>query len=106
MKGGYPELACFLSQQAAEKAVKALCQERKVEAWGHMITRLLHTLSDEVVAEPQVLSAAKALDRHYIPARYPNGFETGTPADYYTTEDAEDAITDAQQIIEFCKQYL
>jgi len=55
---------------------------------------------------PQIPAAAKALDRHYILARYPNGFETGTPADYYTSEDAEGAIADAQQIIEFCKQYL
>ncbi|MFQ6132649.1 MAG: HEPN domain-containing protein [Armatimonadota bacterium] len=53
-----------------------------------------------------MLSAAKALDRHYIPARYPNGFEAGTPADYYTADDAEDAIGHAQQVIEFCQQHL
>ena len=106
LEGGYPELACFLSQQAAQKAVKALCQAKKVEARGHMITRLLEAVSVEVTAAPEVLSAAKALDRHYIPARYPNSFETGTPADYYTLEDAQDAIGDAQRVIEFCKQHL
>jgi len=106
LEGGYPELACFLSQQAAEKAVKALCQAKKVGAWGQMITRLLQAVSVEVTATPEVLSAAKALDRHYIPARYPNSFETGTPADYYTLEDAQDAIGDAQRVIEFCKQHL
>jgi len=106
LEGGYPELACFLSQQAAQKAVKALCQAKKVEARGHMITRLLEAVSVEVTAAPEVLSAAKALDRHYIPARYPNSFETGTPADYYTSEDAQDAIGHAQRIIEFCQQHL
>jgi len=44
------------------------------------------------------------LDKHYIPTRYPNGFDTGAPKEYYTDEDAEKAIRDAQQIYEFCRQ--
>ena len=43
------------------------------------------------------------LDRFYIPTRYPNGFDTGSPKDYYTKKDAESACESARKIIEFCK---
>lgn len=48
------------------------------------------------------MKSAKNLDRHYIPSRYPDSFGSGTPADYYTAEDAERAIRDAKEILEFC----
>ena len=44
------------------------------------------------------------LDKHYIPTRYPNGFDAGAPKEYYTDEDVETAIRDAQQIYDFCRQ--
>ncbi|HUP65832.1 MAG TPA: HEPN domain-containing protein [Thermoanaerobaculia bacterium] len=46
--------------------------------------------------------AVPPLDKHYIPTRYPNGFERGAPTDYYTKAEAEAAIHDAGTIIEFC----
>jgi len=33
--------ACFLAQQAAEKAVKALCYAAGCDPWGHSIQQLL-----------------------------------------------------------------
>ena len=42
------------------------------------------------------------LDKHYIPTRYPNSFEAGAPTDYYTVEEAENAIRCAREIVEFC----
>ena len=40
-----------------------------------------------------MLDSARALDKHYIPTRYPNGFaQGGAPTDYYTKRDAEDSI--------------
>ena len=51
----------------------------------------------------RLLEAAKTLDKHYIPTRYPNGFDSGMPGDYYTKTDAQEAIENAQQIIEFCE---
>jgi len=44
-----------------------------------------------------------ALDKHYIPTRYPNGFDSGAPGDYYTKADAQQAIENAKQIVEFCE---
>ena len=40
------EWACFTSQQAAEKAVKALLMNRGITAWGHAITPMLSRLED------------------------------------------------------------
>ncbi|MCH7934957.1 MAG: HEPN domain-containing protein [Gemmatimonadetes bacterium] len=48
------------------------------------------------------MDTGKRLDKHYIPTRYPNGFDVGAPTDYYTEAEAEAAIADADRIIEFC----
>jgi len=52
------------------------------------------------------LEGAKILDKYYIPARYPNGFVTGAPTDYFTEKEAGEAIVYADQIIGFCKDLL
>ena len=41
----------------------------------------------------------RELDRHYIPSRYPNSFESGYPAMYYDAEVAGRAIKAAEVII-------
>ncbi len=96
------EWACFIAHQAAEKAVKALCEKNKVECWGHSISVILRNLFNDLPSE--IYNMAKILDRHYIPTRYPNGFEIGSPKDYYTEKDAKEAIQYAQKIIDFCER--
>jgi len=72
------------------------------EGWGHSVTRLLKDLS-EMMDVPQVLiKSGMRLDKHYIPARYPNGFNSGAPREYYTDEDAKKSVEDAQHIYDFC----
>ena len=47
-------------------------------------------------AEKELLQKAVYLDKLYqIPARYPNGFESGASADFYTDKDAVEAIGNA-----------
>lgn len=103
LKWGYYEWACFTSQQAAEKAVKGLFQYLHAEAWGHSISRLLKELPQDRRPDNEIIEKAISLDRFYIPTRYPNGFDIGTPKDYFTRKDAEDACKAAKQIIQFCK---
>ena len=98
------EWSCFLSQQAAEKAVKAVCEKKKIECWGHSISIILKKLFNNVPKD--IIDYAKILDRYYIPTRYPNGFETGSPKDYYTEKDAREAIEYAQKIIDFCEEHI
>jgi HEPN domain-containing protein len=99
---GHFEWAVFAAQQAAEKACKALHMSLGGEAWGHDLTALLGALPAGHRPPVDLVDRAKALDKHYIPARYPNGFSEGTPRDHYTEREAKQAIKDAEAILEFC----
>jgi predicted nucleotidyltransferase len=46
------------------------------------------------------------LDKHYLPARDPSGFEAGTPRAHYTRRDAGPAIHDAEALVELCQRAL
>ena len=100
------EWSCFAAQQGAEKAVKAVYQRLGAAAWGHSVTMLLTNLPQTYRPPETLVERAKALDKHYIPTRYPNGFERGAPMDYYTRLEADRSIQDAQTIIHFCEDTL
>lgn len=100
---GDHEWACFAAQQAAEKALKAVIQARGGEAWGHSVTVLVGALSERIDVPEGLADVGRRLDKHYIPTRYPNGFDAGAPTDYYTAPEAEAAIEDADRILEFCR---
>ncbi len=101
LKEGFYEWACFSAQQAAEKALKALYQDLHKLAWGHSVRELLENLHDEFNIE-HLIEGAKILDKYYIPARYPNGFDSGAPMEYFTEKEAKEAIEYADKIIRFC----
>jgi HEPN domain-containing protein len=102
-EAGIHEWACFGAQQAAEKAVKALLQKRAAEAWGHSVTYLLQALPEGDRPGGELLDQARNLDKHYVPARYPNGFDVGAPMDYFTEAEACRAIENARAILDHCK---
>lgn len=104
--GGFYEWACFAAQQGAEKGVKAVVAALGGEARGHAIVAIATSLTDKAGLSPELLDAARRLDRHYIPTRYPNGFDRGTPRDYFTAADATQAITDADAILGFCARHV
>lgn len=97
------EWACFASQQAAEKSLKAVLVSRGEDAWGHTVTALLGLLVSEAEAGEELIECAKTVDKHYIPARYPNGFDAGAPTDFYTKKDSDDAILCAERLIGFAR---
>ena len=103
-QAGDHDWGCFAAQQAAEKAVKGLLLANGGEGWGHSVTRLLKDLSQVMAVPEPLIRSAMRLDKHYIPTRYPNGFDVGAPKDYYTEEDADSAIQDAQAVLDFCRQ--
>jgi len=100
---GHHEWAAFQSQQAAEKAVKALVQFLHGSVRGHSITDILQQLSPSVTAPPTILAASRGLDKVYVTARYPNGFISGAPSDYFTEKDSRELIAHARGILEFCR---
>lgn len=97
------EWSAFASHQAAEKAIKALFQKLNLEAWRHAASVLMANLPQEVRPDESLIDRAKELDKHYIPTRYPNGFERGAPVDFYTVREAEQTIVNAEAILEFCR---
>lgn len=99
---GYHEWACFISQQAAEKALKAVFQHLGGEAWGHSLVRLAEGLAERIEIPEQIWRAARVLDRFYLPTRYPNAWDQGAPKDYFGREDAEHAVACAEAVLRFC----
>lgn len=95
-------IVCFQSQQAAEKAVKAYLYgtgERLV--LGHSVAELARQATEHDARFADLRAVASALDRFYIPTRYPNGLPGGIPADSYSEEDARQALELAREILAF-----
>jgi HEPN domain-containing protein len=102
VKGGFYEMACFLSQQSAEKAVKAVYQAIGAEASSQSVAGLLLNLPGEFKSPSELVRMARELDKAYIPTRYPNALPEGAPFESYTLEEAERLISYAEQILRFC----
>jgi len=103
---GFHEWACFIAQQAAEKALKAVYQRLGAETWGHSIVELTKGLEEKLPVPDALRDAALVLDRLYVPTRYPNGWAEGTPADFITDKDSSHAISGSEGIVQFCADRL
>lgn len=103
---GHHEWTCFASQQAAEKAVKALHLSFGQEAWGHVVARLLSDLPNEAGVTPDLIDVGRVLDNYYIPTRYPNSHPEGAPFEHFGPLQSEEALRRAQQIIEFVRKQI
>jgi HEPN domain-containing protein len=82
LEDGDYEWSAFASQQAAEKALKALILSQGGEPWGYSISGLVEALPPGIATVPDLMETANRLDKHYIPARYPNGFAAGYPGSF------------------------
>ena len=93
--------ACFLAQQAAEKAAKSLWYAAGEDPWGHSVLKLVGQFPhrDRVPALADWEQRAALLDRFYIPTRYPNGLPDLTPGQSFFAPDAEQAITVATAFV-------
>lgn len=93
--------AAFLAQQAGEKALKALWIRFDLDPWGHSLGRLIKDFSEavKVPSLAELLPSALALDKLYIPTRYPDALAELTPAEAYTREEAETAVAHARRVL-------
>ena len=103
---GYYEWACFTAQQGTEKVIKGLGLKLGISLWGHSLTEMLKVLSSKIEIPDMIKDEARLLDMYYIPPRYPNGFASGKPADYYTEQQGKGAVNAADDIIGFCDSLL
>lgn len=100
-------LACFLCQQTAEKALKAILYARGAEqVLGHSVADLATecaNLDDEFRA---LKPKAAPLDHYYVPTRYPNSLPGGIPAEAFDEVDARRALALAGEVIRLVKAKL
>jgi HEPN domain-containing protein len=101
--GGHWSWCCFTAQQAAEKAIKALCEHYRSPQSGNNLNILLQSVAAQTVVEQRVLSAGARLNRYYIPARCPDAFPQGAPAEQFFDADAHSALADAEEISKFAE---
>ena len=98
---GHHAQACFLAQQVAEKAVKAVHYARGARVViGHNVRALIEQLAPAAAALDGLRDAARELDLLYVPTRYPNGLEQGTPAQAFSAAQSERALELAARFIE------
>lgn len=93
-------IACFLSQQSAEKALKAfLYAEGEEMVWGHSVAELCKRATSMDKELEKVRRKVATLDKYYIPTRYPNGLPGGIPSEAFEKRDADRAIEIAEEVI-------
>ncbi len=100
-------LACFLSQQSAEKALKAaLIWERGDYPRNHVIGDLVAELrkADEPLASR--LDEASSLDVYYQSTRYPDAIGGAIPAATFHDREAKLAIDLAREVLEAVEELL
>ena len=102
--GGHWSWCCFTAQQAAEKALKAVCEHLRTPQFGHNLNVLRQSIEARLTVPESVATACARLNRHYIPTRYPEAFDRGAPADQFFEADARQAVGDAAEVMDFAER--
>ncbi len=106
-KGKFWANACFMSQQASEKALKAYCYSRgERNIISHSLLSLKQRCKKYSREFEKISPACRKLDKYYIISRYPNGLPDLIPADYFEEEEANKAIRFAEDIIDLVRKKL
>lgn len=94
----------FHSQQAAEKAIKAIILKK-----NHKISKthdLMKLAKEAEITSDDIVTNLKYLNRFYQPTRYPDAIagslETGLP----TKQEADTALQSAKEIVEFIRKQI
>lgn len=104
---GAPNIACFLSHQGVEKALKALLLQQNLKVPKiHSLVELLDRAVLNVAGLKTFESQITFLNQFYIPTRYPDVLPGSLPEGLPTEDIAEKAISCATEIVEFVKPFL
>ncbi len=102
MNEGFYSQACFMSQQVAEKTLKALAYYRgDSDVRGHTLRALVSSLETSYPELSRFHEMTETLESYYIPTRYPDALPSGAPFEVYLYEDAQEALKNAEQIFNF-----
>jgi HEPN domain-containing protein len=104
-EGNRFNLACFLAQQAAEKALKGyLYAKGRSLILAHSVARLCQAATETDATFDSLRALASPLDKYYIPTRYPNGLPGGIPSEAFDQIDANRALELADDVIQFVEK--
>jgi len=104
-EGGIHNWACFGAEQASQLALKGLLHGLGKAAWGHDLVDLGRQVNQIPFDVPgEVAAALRRLEKHYIPARYPDAHPSGPPGAHYADSDSNQAFTDADLVLSFTDQ--
>jgi HEPN domain-containing protein len=93
-KGVMLEDLCFNSQQAAEKALKAVCLHHHLDfPKTHSISRLLDILEAAGIKIPKQVQTADVLTQYAIQTRYPG------PVEEITIEEYEESLAISARVV-------
>ncbi len=93
-KGDLYEVAAFLCQQSAEKALKALYIEKFHEL---VKTHDLHFLAKKLGAPSGIIDSCKELGTYFIESRYPGGYAK------FGAQNVMGALKKAEMVLEWAK---
>ena len=100
-------LTCFLTQQSAEKALKAYLYTQEAKLVRGCSVRELCTAATRFdTAFEEMGREVAPLDQYYIPTRYPNGLPGGVPFEAYNVEDGQRALRLARQVLDAVRERL
>ncbi|RLD16026.1 MAG: DNA-binding protein [Caldiserica bacterium] len=108
---GHFNWVCFIAQQSAEFAIKAVYELRgEPVEWIHSLTVLIKGDKKRGISGIKELldciESAKLLDKVYIPTRYVNSVPYGAPFEFYDKGDAEECLLAAEKILKSVKRLL
>ena len=100
--------ACFHSQQAAEKALKALLYAQGARVvLGHSVRELARQCEGHDSAFARVADDSALLDQFYITTRYPNGLPApAVPSQSFTSAQSQAAQEAAERVIRLVETFL
>jgi HEPN domain-containing protein len=100
-------LVCYLCQQVADKALKAILYAAgAASVRGHSVGQLCREAARLLPELITVEEKAVPLDAYYIPTRYPNSLPDSVPARVYRDDQSADALARAQAVVAVVRAHL
>lgn len=101
LEGVFREDLCFLAQQAAEKAIKAIYQyQGLLFRYTHDLEELGQGLEDSGVPIPLAIKEAVVLTKYAAETRYPGIYEPVTESEY------QEAVNLAEAVVMWAEQLI
>jgi len=96
-------LVCFTAQQVAEKSLKAIAIHRGA---AQIKSHSVKDIAEALEINGDLAGMARILDQYYITTRYPDAFYSGAPFEYFTEDQAREALRFAQAFLEKARSEL